>query len=349
MEQQEFDAFSVFFWENSVRVGEQTYPLGQATVDVLNYPAEEFSRLCDLTEAFGRAYDRLLDQRDKRMAEDVQSKFNAALDAITTLPPYRDLKLDAGSRTFLLDLREMPEEWDESMRPGSEANRMFRELGAKVVALPERVNNFRGQVALMLEFFFEDLPRRSSSEYGRAFDDYYRAMIEGGARFYPAQEFEQSFPAEFSFVPMRHPDKPDEFFVAERAKFGELHFFLYTDFYRALAHGNAPRRCHNCGRYFLLTRGYNTCYCNNIAPGETTRTCRKVGAHAKEKREREEASPVQREYQRTYNRLKQQHQRRKKDDTEYNRQVAQAQDIRDAYARGALGEEDAIARLIAIK
>ena len=35
--------------------------------------------------------------------------------------------------------------------------------------------------------------------------------------------------------------------------------------------------------------------------------------------------------------------------TEYNRQVAQAQDIRDAYARGALDEEDAIARLIAIK
>lgn len=194
MEQKEFDAFSVFFWENSVRVGEQTYPLGQATVDVLNFPSEDFSRLCDLTEAFGRAYDRLLDQRDKRMAEDVQAKFNAALDAITTLPPYRDLKLDAGSRTFLLDLREMPEEW-----------------------------------------------------------------------------------------------------------------------------------------------------------GEATRTCRKVGAHAKEKREREEASPVQREYQRTYNRLKQQHQRRKKDDTEYNRQVAQAQDIRDAYARGALGEEGAIARLIAIK
>lgn len=50
------------------------------------------------------------------MAEDVQAKFNAALDVISTLPPYRDLKLDTESRTFLLDLREMPEEWDESMR-----------------------------------------------------------------------------------------------------------------------------------------------------------------------------------------------------------------------------------------
>ena len=111
---------------------------------------------------------------------------------------------------------------------------------------------------------------------------------------------------------------------------------------------DATRRCHNCGRYFLLTRGYNTCYCNNIAPGETTRTCRKVGAHAKEKREREEASPVQREYQRTYNRLKRQRQRRKKDDTKYNRQVAQAQDLRDAYARGTATADSDIDLLIDI-
>ena len=344
----QFDAFSVFFWDNSVHIGGRTYPLGQTTVDVLNLSTEEFDRLCDRTQAFGHAFDRMLERRDARMAEDVQAKFNAAFDVISTLPPYRDLELDAAARTVFLTLRDMPEEWNEAMRPGTEGNQMIQEFSAKVIALPERMNNFRGQVALMLEFFFEDLTRRGSSEYGRAFDDYYRAMIEGGATFYPFQEFEQSFPAELSFVPMRHPDKPDEYLVAERAKFAELHFFLYTDFYRALAHGNAPRRCHNCGRYFLLTRGYNTCYCNNVAPGETTRTCRKVGAHTKERREREGASPVQQEYQRAYGRLKMQYSRRKRDAAEYNRLVAQAQDIRDAYARGELGEEDAIARLKAI-
>ena len=174
-------------------------------------------------------------------------------------------------------------------------------------------------------------------------------MVAWGELIFPDVEFEQSFQANVRFVPIVFNDREDVPLLAEETQFGELHAFLYTDFYRGLMQGNAPRRCHNCGQFFLLTRGYDTRYCNNIAPGETTRTCRKVGAHAKEKREREEASPVQREYQRTYNRLKQQHQRRKKDDTEYNRQVAQAQDIRDAYARGALGEEGAIARLIAIK
>ena len=344
----QFDAFSVFFWDNDVHIGGRTYPLGQTTVDVLNLSTEEFDRLFDRTQAFGRTFDRMLERRDARMADDVQAKFNAALDVISTLPPYRDLELDVAARTVFLTLRDMPEEWNEAMRPGTEGNQMIQEFGAKVVALPERMNNFRGQVTLMLEFFFEDLTRRGSSEYGRAFDDYWRAMVTDGAKLYPHQQFEQSFSAEFSFVPMRHPDKPDEYLVAEQAKFAELHFFLYTDFYRALAHGNAPRRCHNCGRYCLLTRGYNTCYCNNGAPGETTRTCRKVGAHTKERREREGASPVQQAYQRAYGRLKMQYSRRKRDAAEYNHLVSQAQDIRDAYARGELGEEDAIARLKAI-
>ncbi|MDE7218141.1 MAG: hypothetical protein K2O45_00720 [Oscillospiraceae bacterium] len=43
-------------------------------------------------------------------------------------------------------------------------------------------------------------------------------------------------------------------------------------------------QCYNGGRYFLLTAGYNTCCCNNIAPGETMRTCWKVkvGTRCKE-------------------------------------------------------------------
>ena len=174
------------------------------------------------------------------------------------------------------------------MQPDTEGNRLLREFAAKIAGLPECLNNFRGQVALMLEFFFEGLPRRGSSEYGRAFCAYYRAMIEGGAVFFPDAAFEQSFPTEVSFVPMRHPDKPEEFFVAERAKFSELHFFLYTDFYRALAHGNAPRRCHNCGRYFLLTRGYNTCYspqARQRAPAaRSARTRRKSGSASRRRR-----------------------------------------------------------------
>ena len=81
---------------------------------------------------------------------------------------------------------------------------------------------------------------------------------------------------------MLAPSGGGKIILAERARFSELLDFLEVEFYRGLAIGNAPRRCHNCGRYFLLTAGYNTCYCNNIAPSKTVRTCRKAGARRKE-------------------------------------------------------------------
>ena len=48
--------------------------------------------------------------------------------------------------------------------------------------------------------------------------------------------------------------------------------------------------------YFPLTAGYNTCYCNNIAPSETGRICRKVDAHRKEAQSWDNRTPAQQEY-----------------------------------------------------
>ena len=139
---------------------------------------------------------------------------------------------------------------------------------------------------------------------------------------------------EVSFVPMMHPTEEGAVFIAEKATFDTLMGFLQTEFYRGLAMGNAPRRCHNCGRYFLLTAGYNTCYCNNIAPGETARTCRKVGAHRKEAQGKENRTPAQKEYDRTYNRLKVRKQRGKISKDEWNTAVAKAQELVAGLSEG---------------
>ena len=93
-------------------------------------------------------------------------------------------------------------------------------------------------------------------------------------------------------------------------------------------------------KYFLLTNGYNTCYCNNIAPGETERTCRKVGAHRKESTGKENRTPAQKEYDRTYNRLKARKQRGKISTDEWNAAVANAQELVAQSERGELTDEE---------
>ena len=138
---------------------------------------------------------------------------------------------------------------------------------------------------------------------------------------------------------MMHQTKKDEIFIAEKATFNSLTDFLRTEFYRGLAVGNAPRRCHNCGKYFLLTAGYNTCYCNNIAPGETERTCRKVGAHRKEAQGKANRTPAQVEYDRAYNRLKKRHSRGTLTDAEWYVQTEKLAKLRDRAARGGMSIE----------
>lgn len=176
----------------------------------------------------------------------------------------------------------------------------------------------------------------------------YRYGMAAGGALFAAPEFEQSFPTQIKFVPMAHPTEKGKTIPAEKAEFSYLSHFLYADFYRGLIAGNAPHRCHNCGRYFLLTEGYNTCYCNNMAPGETERTCRKVCAHRKEAKERASATPAQREYAKAYNRLKARKNRGKMSLDEWNADVAKAQDLKEQAERGELSDEELRRRLEAL-
>lgn len=68
--------------------------------------------------------------------------------------------------------------------------------------------------------------------------------------------------------------------MVERYTFSSLRDFLYVELGKAIAHGNAPRQCRLCGRWFLHEQGDRAMYCERIAPGEESKTCREAGARA---------------------------------------------------------------------
>ena len=81
-------------------------------------------------------------------------------------------------------------------------------------------------------------------------------------------------------------------------------------------------------------------YCNNIAPSETDRTCRKVGAHRKEAQGKGNRTPATKEYDRTYNRLKVRKQRGKISKDEWNAALSKAQKLLELSERGELTDEE---------
>lgn len=68
--------------------------------------------------------------------------------------------------------------------------------------------------------------------------------------------------------------------VVERYTFLSLRDFLYVELGRGIFYGNTPRQCRLCGNWFLHIHGDKNMYCERIAPGETDKTCREVGARA---------------------------------------------------------------------
>lgn len=335
-----YDQFTVFFHDARIYIGEKNLPVGQCTVDIMNMDDVVLDGIDCRVKAFVPAARALLSEKTDSAAVFAQEKLNAVWEVIFTLPVYRDLMMDADCNYHALEnLFADKEKWAQVQDEFSEGHAIYQGMIAGLERFADDVRAFRGQVKLMTETYFEPLKRRNSGAYAEAYSCFYTDMLRAAANFFE-EDFSQSFPMEVSFVPMLHQTNESEIFIAEKATFNCLTDFLRTEFYRGLAAGNAPRRCHNCGTYFLLTSGYNTCYCNNIAPGETKRTCRKVGAHRKEAQGKANRSPARIEYDRAYNRLKQKKNRKKISVDAWNTAVAEAMRVLEQAERGELSDDE---------
>ena len=335
-----YDQFTVFFHEDHVFIGGKEYPIGQCCVDMVNLDESVLKGIDQRVWKFIPAAQALLTEKTDSAAALAQEKLNAVWDIVFSLPVYRDLKMDEACNYYAFQrLMADKEKWVQVQDPASDGYFSYQGMLAGLACFTDDLRRFRQQITVMAERYFEPLKLRDSGAYADAYSQFYAQMLLIGAQVFH-EDFDQSFPMEVNFVPMMDRTEKDTMFIAEKATFTSLTDFLRTEFYRGLAKGTAPRRCHNCGKYFLLPAGYNACYCNNIAPGETMYTCRKVGAHRKEARGKANRTPAQKEYARTYNRLKTRKQRGKISKDEWNAAVAKAQELVAQSERGELTDEE---------
>ena len=68
--------------------------------------------------------------------------------------------------------------------------------------------------------------------------------------------------------------------LVEKMYFDRLLDFVYVELMRGMQKGFVPKRCANCGRWFLQYPGATYAYCDGPAPGQEDKTCREIGATA---------------------------------------------------------------------
>lgn len=344
-----FDSFSAIFGPKECLLNGKRYPLGYFAVEALEMDARPLRELKIAIADFKPELEVFLAARTPSSAAVAQQKLDTVWAALDQLPVYKNLRgVFSGSQGLFRSMREHPERTDDSVTEGTNFHHALAHWLDRLERLPNSIIDFISNTSLMLTDYFEDLPSRSPAAYAEAYEKYRRTMTK--AFRYAAEEdvidddldsIHLDFPVRLGFRAMAGKDGGAVF--GEELTFDELASFLYTDLYKGMAAGNVPRRCHNCRHFFLTVGGHDTVYCNRIAPGETKRTCRQVGAHRKEKQKNE--SPIHKEYFKAYNRLKARKSRGGINTDKWNQKVAMIQDLRDAALRGELSDAEFKQRL----
>lgn len=245
------------------------HPYGEVLTELLNYDVAPYEYSLSVLE-------QAIEENDTQAAP------QAFMDAV------RDLSSLPYFRLFLSDLRQFNTMPVENFVVG-EARTAFEEYifsdGKQDIAyMREQVDAIRF-VQERYSWFLEEI--------------FYRAVFEKkkGQRKIPLaqQIYENGMDAFVSGVSLgksREVDAPqvniqyavleideEHHELVEKLYFDRLVDFVYVELMRGLQRGFVPKRCPNCGRWFLQQPGASYNYCDQPAPNsEDGKTCREVGS-----------------------------------------------------------------------
>lgn len=348
-----FEKFDVLFGKKNCIVAGKEYPLGYFATEAMEVDDALLVELKKLTQRASLEFDMFLAAQTASSAGMAIRELDRAWELVRQLPLYNKIPYPEGRGSsvsgIVYDLRRDEQKLERMLTIGMKENEILRRWRGMYGRLADDLKWFQYDTDDMLTDYFEELPSRRPEAYAAAFE----ACMESFRDIYMQTEDDEdlacmnerrlNFPVSISFVVDRD-QKTGLPFMAERMTFEDLISFLYMDLYRGMAAGNVPRRCHNCSKWFLAIGAYDTVYCQRVAPGETNRTCRQVGAHRKE-RDKNGKEFAYREYTRAYNRLKTWKQRGKISPEEWNQRVAYIQEVKASFLAGKMSDVEYKAKL----
>ena len=165
----------------------------------------------------------------------------------------------------------------------------------------------------------------------------YRSYLESVTQKKDHERVTVSGSMKLSYEPYRFSGEADK--LCETYAFDSLGAFLYVDFFRGLRLNHIPKRCDNCGKYFLNAGGKYNNYCERVLKDDPDRTCRDVGARRKYG-EKCKDDPVWLAYNRAYKTHYARYMKKKMTAAQFEQWSRQAVEWRNAASAGKLPREE---------
>lgn len=305
--------------KKTIEVGSLEYTLGEITTEVLNIPFEEYKEMKaellsaeeDMKEYFQtknidhwRSANEHLKQLDRMLC--VHSVFANLKDETCALAEADSLFTSLFQTTLDGFAVEVP---DDYLSPGDLEMKwtMYLSTYATYRNIVSDLYSFNYTIQHFISFYLTSLKKLDSSHYAAALcyflnDDRTAEKLIANP-FNGSGLFAEADSVVLRYIPRQVHPYVDKYEIYEYYEAKNLQTLLKTDFYRALSSGHIIRRCECCERYFLLTKGYHTKYCDRPNPENPRFTCAQIGYRNSGQKEVAQDDPRAQSLHRCYQRL----------------------------------------------
>lgn len=281
-----FESISFCVGNKTIEVNEQTFPLGELSVECLNITAEEYHAMRELLQkAMERTqiYETSHDLKDWFAA----NEFFIRLDE--TLRRHRLFRLIAGDNAYLFETREFTQQYSMYEIDGDDSHEhvkweLYRRFTDRYAVILSDIASFNDTIQPFINRWLADLEHLTPNRYAGALCSFLYSERShkwvsnpvDGSGFYTAAD-----PVTLWYVPRETEPRSGQYKIYAYYEVRLLQTLLKTDFYKALEAGYTIRRCAYCKRFFLLKDARHSKYCDQPAPGDPKHTCAQLGYHFK--------------------------------------------------------------------
>lgn len=294
-----------YIHDTQIELGGKGFLLGELTCDLLNITPEEFHEMWALV---------------KQLETDESRKATRQLHALLI-------------RRRIFQLMTEPDEYSDA---------------ETYLGIVSDIYSFNQTVFRFVDHFLMRLKKLDSENYAAALYDFYSHPnsdkltvnhLRNGAHAFTLFDT-----VDVRYLPREVSGQPDTYAIYEVYSVNYLQAFLKMDFMKAVMTGHTFRRCKNCKRFFLLTQGYKTDYCDRPLADNPKRTCRQQGAKNTAK-EKAKNNPVLQNYNKAYRRITADKSRGNITAEEWRLAKGKLADLRDMAISGRLRDVQAEQRM----
>ena len=320
---------------NMIEVNGQDFLLGELSASCMNIPPSEFEEI----------YDKY------RSAEYIMNhEINAEKDnSVEYIPPLKKewgrlnsmmVEIDTALKKHkifqVLDTQNAVEffkgftDMDGTIM-NSENWELYYKTASLYKPVIDDIFNFNKTMYYFVNDFLSHLKKLDPENFAATYYDFLTNPMAYKMTANPIMNEYMSYTSadflEMNMIPKEITDGCGEYVIAEYYHVERLQSFLKVDFLKGLMAGHHIRRCEHCGRFFLMTKGYKTRYCDKAAPENPRFTCNQMAYRTVRIKEENADNPKYQSYRRCLNRVMRSYQRKVIDEKQKSVLLRQAEEL----------------------